>query len=375
MGGSARPGAPVSDERFRSAHRSGADPRRPCFRRFGLALLFAGALTGVGAEAALLGRAGVEEPPRLLIVAGVGGTPEHRERFAGWARDLCAAALGASAPGPVRVLTERPPEAKEPDDPCAPAGRSTQETLAREIEAARAGGGAGAGLVVVLIGHGSGGSRPRFQLPGPDLSPERLGEMLAGGGSEPVTVLHLGSAAGAFVPVLSGAGRVVLAATRASETNETRFPRHFIAALAGDGGDRNKDGRLSVLEAFDFARRGVEREYEQEGLLRTEHALLDDNGDGVGSMEPAMAAGSDGVVAARRPLLIQSAEGIADAAADTPEIRRLVAERDALASRVDALREAREGMEEETYLTELEGLLLRIAELGERIAALRERSE
>ena len=316
-----------------------------------------------------------EEVPALVIVAGVGGTPEHRERFSGWARDICTAALQTPVPARVRVLVERLPGEGEPDDPCAPAARSTQEELAREIAAARGAGGAEGGLMLVLIGHGSAGGSPRFQLPGPDLSPERLGEMLNGFGSEPVTVAHLGSAAGAFVPALAGPGRVVLAATRAGETNETRFPRHFIAALAGEEGDGNKDGRLSALEAFDFARRGVEREYEQEGLLRTEHALLDDNGDGVGSLEPAMTAGMDGVLAGRRTLLVRTAEAVADASADTPEIRRLVAERDALASRVDALREAREGMEEETYLAELETLLLQIAELAERIAALREKTE
>ena len=191
----------------------------------------------------------------------------------------------------------------------------------------------------------------------------------------PVTVAHLGSASGAFVPALSGPGRVVLTATRANETNETRFPRHFIAALAGDDGDRNKDGRLSALEVFDFARRAVEREYEQEGLLRTEHPLLDDNGDGIGSLEPEAAAGTDGVLAGRRVVLVRSAEAVADSSGDTPEIRRLIAERDVLATRVDVLRDARAGMEEETYLAELEALLVQIAELAERIATLREKTE
>lgn len=350
---------------------SDGPPRRRTGRRLGAAFLCALAGAGVHAEGVENGR---QDVPALVIVAGVGGTPEHRERFSGWARDLCAAALATPAPGRVRVLVERLPEDGEPADPCAPIARSTQEELAREIAAARGAEAAGAGLMLVLIGHGSAGGNPRFQLPGPDLSPERLGAMLNGFGSAPVTVAHLGSAAGAFVPALTGPGRVVLAATRANETNETRFPRHFIAALAGDEGDRNKDGRLSALEAFDFARRGVEREYEQEGLLRTEHALLDDNGDGVGSLEPEMAAGMDGVVAGRRALLVRSAEAVVDASADTPEIRRLVAERDALVARVDALREAREGMEEETYLEELETLLLQIAELAERIAGLREKT-
>lgn len=356
----------------RSFPRAAEPARRKSLRRSVPALVGVLALAGHPAGASANGS---DDVPRLVIVAGVGGTPEHRERFQGWAQDVCAAAVATPVPARVRVLVERPSEDGEPGDPCAPAGRSTEEALAREIEAAAGAGAAEAGLVLILIGHGSAGGNPRFQLPGPDLSPERLGEMLQSLRGGPVTVAHLGSASGAFLPALSGPGRVVLTATRANETNETRFPRHFIAALAGSDGDRNKDGRLSALEVFDFARRGVEREYEQEGLLRTEHPLLDDNGDGLGSLAPEAAAGTDGVLAGRRVVLVRSGEAVADSSGDTPEIRRLIAERDALASRVDALRDARAGMEEETYLAELEALLLQIAELAERIAALRGKTE
>ena len=315
-----------------------------------------------------------EDAPVLLIVSGVGGTPEHRERFTGWARELCEAAVAAPGTLRVRVLIERLPEEADERGPCVPAGRSTRETIEREIAAVGTPGTPGPGLILVLIGHGSGGQSPRFQLPGPDLAPERLKELLDAASAEPVTVAHLGSASGAFLPALSAPGRVVLTASRAHETNETRFAEHFIAAFAGDDADANKDGRLSALEAFDFARGGVEREYEQEGLLRSEHALLDDNGDGAGSLEPEMSPGSDGVLAARRPLLLLSSEAVAEAGEGGPELRRLVAERDVLAARVDALREVRGNMEEQAYFAELEELLLRIADVSERITALREKS-
>ena len=316
------------------------------------------------------------QAPVLLIVSGIGGTPEHRERFAGWARELCAAAVAAPGALRVRLLIERLPEEGESGESCAPTGRSTREVIAREIASAGGSAGPGAGLVLVLIGHGSAGQNPRFQIPGPDLAPEHLAKMLDGASAGPVTVAHLGSASGAFLPALSAPGRVLLAASRARETNETRFAGHFVAAFAGNEADRNKDGRLSALEVFDFARTGVEREYEQDGLLRSEHALLDDNGDGVGSLAPEMAPGSDGVLAARRPLLLLTPDAVAEAGAGEggPEFQRLVAERDTLAARVDALREVRDSMEEEAYFVELEDLLLRIAEISERIAALREKS-
>lgn len=317
------------------------------------------------------------DEPLLLIVAGVGGSPEHRERFAGWAQAVCRAALRTPRPPRVEVLLERP---GDHDDAgvCAPVAASRKEHIAARLDAGRA----AAKLLVVLIGHGSRAPDARFNLPGPDLSPEDLAGMLDGSAGE-VVVAHLGSASGAFVPALSAPRRVILTAASASEANETRFPGHFVAALTADGegggadwdADRNKDGLLSALEVFDFARGAVEREYEEAGLLRTEHPLLDDNGDGEGSREPETAPGKDGILAARTALFVLAAE--ADPDSDLPaeggeELAALIAERDELAARVDALREARGGLDEETYLNELEELLLEIARLGERIAALRE---
>ena len=347
-----------------------------------------GASSGFAPGAAETGESGA---PTLIVVAGVGGDPERRARFRGWAQDLCLAAAAFPWPVATRILVERPgeppgapsdppppPDAGERAGACLPAGRSTRDELETLLEKTAAALPAGDPLLLVLIGHGSGGAEARFNLPGPDLAPADLARMLEDFEGHPVTVAHLGSAAGGFLPTLSAPGRVLLAASRAHETNETRFARHFVAAFegvaAGEGaaGDRDRDGRLSALEAFDYARAATEREYAEEGLLRTEHPLLDDDGDGEGAAEPAAVPGSDGVFAARTALLFPAA-GLAGAGGGvTGAEQRLAAERDALAARVDALRAAREGMDEEEYFAELERLLLELAEVNERLRALRE---
>ena len=306
--------------------------------------------------------------PALLVAAGVAGGAERRARFTGWADELCAAARSLPWPVGVRVLVERPAEAEGASDGCVPAGRSTRDEIRRQLAELAAVHSRGDPLTVVLIGHGSagGGQGARFNLPGPDLAPEDLAPMLDAFEGSPVTVAHLGSAAGGFLAALSAPGRIVLAASRAHETNETRFPRHFVAAFAGGGADRNRDDRLSALEIFEFARSEVEREYEREGLLRTEHPLLDDNGDGEGSPEPRAAPGSDGVLAARTYPLSPASGALAESA-DSDEVRALAAERDELAARVDALRETREGMPEEEYYAELERLLVDLARIQEEI--------
>jgi len=55
-----------------------------------------------------------------------------------------------------------------------------------------------------------------------------------------------------------------------------------VAAFEARAGDSDKNGRVSILEAFDFASRGVRRWYQDQGRLSTERALLDDSGDGRG---------------------------------------------------------------------------------------------
>ena len=83
------------------------------------------------------------------------------------------------------------------------------------------------------------------------------------------------------------------------------------------------------------------RAYEREGLLATEHALLDDNGDKKGSQDPTP-TGADGKVAAALSL-----GSVADAAplpAD-PKLRALHLERRDLERRVESLRLLKDSMD------------------------------
>ena len=52
-----------------------------------------------------------------------------------------------------------------------------------------------------------------------------------------------------------------------------------------------------MLEAFNAAKADVARVYQQRGVMLTERALLEDGGDGEGSLDPAV-NGKDGSVAA-----------------------------------------------------------------------------
>jgi hypothetical protein len=84
---------------------------------------------------------------------------------------------------------------------------------------------------------------------------------------------------------LAAQGRVVITATEPDlEVNETLFPQHLAKTLAEPPPfkdlDVDEDGRLTLLDAYLYTTQKVADEYLVGMLLATEHALLDDTGDG-----------------------------------------------------------------------------------------------
>jgi hypothetical protein len=182
--------------------------------------------------------------------------------------------------------------------------------------------------------------------------------------------VNAASASGDFVASLSRKNRVILTATRSSgEKNETVFAGYFVAAFAAEGGDADKDGKVSLLEAFEYARREVARFYETEHRIQTEHALLDDNGDGEGSREPNPAAG-DGALA-RRFVLSGSVDRRMAGSADST-LAPLFADVRQLEESVATLRARKDSIKTEVYEAQLEDLLVRLAEKNQ---AIREREK
>jgi len=289
---------------------------------------------------------------RVLVVAGLGGEPEYAERFRRWGATIAEAARAApgTASGDVVFLAEDPGAGEGAAD--GPSSLEGVEAALREL-----GGGDGP-LLVVLIGHGTADSRgARVNLPGPDLTASALDELLEGAGAARVAVIVASSSSGAFLAPLARAGRVVVTATRSGrERQATRFAAHFAEAFAGGAADTDKDGRLSLLEAFRYAEAEVARSYEAAGQLQAEHPVLDDDGDGA-------AGESDGSVAAR--FFLGGARGPADDAAElagaSGPLRELLLERARIEGEVEALKARKDGMQPDAYDAALEALFVRLA--------------
>jgi len=323
------------------------------------------ALLGLGAP----GRVSGVQPSHLLVVAGIGGDAYHRAAFHDRAARLVDAARDRFGMPAERViyLDERPARDPERID-----GRSTRAEVSAAVERLVGDTRPGDVIFIVLIGHGSGtGTDARFNLPGPDLTAADFAAMLAPLSNRHVVFVNTATASGDFLPVLSGANRTIITATKTGfERNESVFGEYFVRAYATDVADVDKDGRLSVLEAFAYAVREVARSYEADGRLLTEHAQLDDDGDGKGTGAPGREQG-DGRVAARLFLADARVGGSEAASADTV-LARLYANKATLEHRLDSLRRQRATMTPEVYEDALEALLVDLA-LTNRAIRARER--
>ena len=293
-----------------------------------------------------------------LVVSGASGAPQYAAQYDTWRTSLVdTLSRGLSYPQDhLLVLAER-----EADG----VGKATRENVRRALSsmARRA---TGNDLVlIVLIGHGTGtdGDDAKFNLVGPDLNAREWADLvrpLAG------RVVFVNTASGSFpfLEALSGHGRIVVTANdSAAQQYETVFPGDFVKALAHASADLDKNGRVSIWEAFAAASAGVRRWYEERGQLVTERALLDDSGDGVG--QEADGVGRDGPVA--MVTYLQSEPPIPETG--NPELTSLLRRRADLEAALERLRARKSSMRADEYQSALERILVEIAQVDRRIRA------
>jgi hypothetical protein len=175
-----------------------------------------------------------------------------------------------------------------------------------------------------------------------------------------VVFVNAASASGDFRKVLAGKNRIVLTSTKSSqERNEAVFGRYFSEALSSDAADTDKNGQISILEAFEGAKAQIATEYQRERRLLTEHATLED--------------GEGGELARRTFLGSRASASAAGAPASSdPALAALEAERRALEDKVEALKAAKGSLPGDRYEAELEQLLLNLALKNEEIRKRRE---
>lgn len=297
----------------------------------------------------------------LIVVIGAGGNPQYEISFYQWSERWEAAAkqAGVSATIIGRHRGEGKIEVSDYD--------RLREALCRAEEESKG------ELWIVLIGHGTFDRRvAKFNLRGPDVSAEELSTWLKPI-QRPIAIINCASASGPFIPILSGPNRVVVTATKGgTEVNFARFGDYLSQAINDPSADLDKDKQTSLWEAFLMASRRTTEFYETDGRIATEHALLDDNGDKQGVRadqfrglaaiaKPTDGNPLDGRKAHQWHLVLNESE-----AKLAPEIR---AKRNELELAIERLRDRKETLLAKEYFTELERLLVSLAELNEKFDA------
>ncbi|MFO1351450.1 MAG: C13 family peptidase [Gammaproteobacteria bacterium] len=299
----------------------------------------------------------------LLVVSGISGEPEFSDTFQRWSQTLIDAAEQRYGVAKTHVvyLSEDPAR-----DPQRASGRSTKEDIGKAFADIAARAKPGDEVFIVLLGHGAArGKSAVFNLPGPDITAAEFAPLLDNLKAQKVVFVNAAAASGPFIQALSGPNRVVISATASgAEVYFAEFGGFFTAAFAAAGADTDKNGQVSVLEAFDYARREVERLYQTDNRLPTEHAMLDDNGDGKGSLEPDPGNG-DGALA--RTVFLRGEAVVS--AADSPEVAALKQAQLDLERRIEELKSRKAALETEAYETQLEELLVELALKGRELKA------
>jgi hypothetical protein len=313
----------------------------------------AGMITGLLLVMAAITLDDAPSRQQVLVVVGADGTPEYGEMFREWSARWELAAQQADAAFSTVGLDAR--------------GDTTdRDLLQRKLKEAAAAA-SEEPFWLVLIGHGTFDTRTsRFNLRGPDVNATQLAEWTKPI-QRPLVVINCASASGPFINALSGPNRVVVTSTKSGfQHNFSRFGNFMSTAITDPAADLDKDDQTSLLEAFLYASAQVAEFYEQESRLATEHALIDDTGDALGT--PAdwfrgvravrvakSGAASDGLRANQLCLLRSDREKLL-----SPEVRT---RRDGLELQIATLRTRKSQLLEDDYYQQLESLFVELARL------------
>jgi hypothetical protein len=269
-----------------------------------------------------------------LVASGLGGMPEYEDNFLKWSdsfEELCRTDLDAD------VIRLRGSKNRRTD--FENAFKSVHTSLDQ-----------GGECWIVLIGHGSFDGRDyKFNIAGPDLLGKDLVRFLEAIDDRRTFTILATSSSGGMASLLKAPNRVVITATKSErEKLAPLFMSFFLEAARSAEADLDKNGLVSLNEAFTFSEDAVSKWYESKNRLQTEHPILE---------------GSD---LARTIYLSEPPEQ----AYRTLEARKLIPERIRLEREVEELKLRKTEMGEMEYFSELERLLVELAELNEKIRKL-----
>jgi hypothetical protein len=271
----------------------------------------------------------------MLTVAGLGGEPDYEQRFTMLATDTDKILRAGGQ-------TDRIVETLKGADATRARLEAALSRIAGQAKPQDA-------FVLMMIGHGTfDGTEYKFNLPGADISAPELAVLLNRIPAGRQLVVDMTSASGGAVSVLKKDNRTVITATKSGmEKNATVFARYWVEALRDPAADVDKSETISALEAFQYAEKKTSQFYSEQKRLATEHPQVDDQ-----------------THAAAFPLL---KFGSASAAANDPAKRELIAKKEEIENRIDALKYQKTLMAPDDYKKQITTLLIELSKAQEAI--------
>jgi hypothetical protein len=283
-----------------------------------------------------------------VTVAGLGGEPDYEQRFTANAKDLDKLFKESGNSAHVYTLTG------------AQATRAhLTETLGSIAHDAKP----EDDFVLMLIGHGSfDGVDYKFNLVGPDITAADLADLCDRIPTKRQLIVNATSASGGSVAALEKPGRGVIAATKSgTEKNATVFARYWVEALQDPTADLDKSDSISAMEAFAYAQRKTAAFYESQKRLATEHPVFEDTGKNEPVREPSK---SEGVLLANFTVL---RIGAAQKQANDPAKQGLLAKKEDLEQKIDALKYQKAAMDPADYKQQLTAALVQLAQVQQEL--------
>jgi hypothetical protein len=271
----------------------------------------------------------------FVTVAGLGGEADYETRFTLLANDTDKILRGSG--GTDRVIET------------LKGAESTKVKLTAALAKVASQARADDVLILTMIGHGTfDGTEYKFNLPGPDISGAELAAALNKIPATRQLVVDMTSASGGVITALKKDGRTVITATKnGSEKNATIFGRYWVEALRDPAADTDKNEVVTALEAFKYAQAKTAAFFTEQKRLATEHAQLEDTQR-----------------AAAFPLVRY---GNAALVVNDPAKKALVAKKEDIENRIDALKYQRDLMAPDEYKRQIAALLLELARTQELI--------
>lgn len=265
----------------------------------------------------------------ILTVAGLGGEPDYEQRFTMLASDTDKLMRGNGQ-------TDRMVETLKGADATKAKVEASLNRIASQAKPQDA-------FVLMMIGHGTfDGTDYKFNLPGPDISGTELAALLNRIPAGRQLVVDMTSCSGGAASVLKKENRVIITATKSgTEKNATVFARFWVEALRDPAADVDKNQTITALEAFQYAEKKTAQFYSEQKRLATEHPQIDDQ--------------------QRAQSFVLLRFGSAAAEVADPAKRELVAKKEDIENKIDALKYQKSLMAPDDYKKQLTSLLIELS--------------